>query len=250
MSPQRVLIPLPSLGFDPTEAAIPWKILTHAGVEVLFATPDGQPAQADPHTLHGHRLGIWRGVLRADPRGRAAYRALSEEPAFLSPLRYEEIDPDGFDGLILPGGHAPEMRPYLESAKLQATIATFFERFLPVGAVCHGVLLVARTQRDGRSILEGRRTTALTASMENFAWFATRLWLKNHYRTYDLSVEAEVKAALAQASDFEQGPPPLLRDTPERLERGFTVRDGNYLSARWPGDAHRFANEYLKMLRE
>jgi len=26
------------------------------------------------------------------------------------------------------------------------------------------------------------------------------------------------------------------------------VRDGNYLSARWPGDAHRFAHELAAML--
>ena len=30
---------------------------------------------------------------------------------------------------------------------------------------------------------------------------------------------------------------------------GFTVRDGNWLSARWPGDAHRFASEFVAMLR-
>jgi len=28
------------------------------------------------------------------------------------------------------------------------------------------------------------------------------------------------------------------------------VRDGNYLSARWPGDAHRFAGEFAAMLSE
>ncbi|MGH8738869.1 MAG: hypothetical protein ACREVC_16055, partial [Burkholderiales bacterium] len=48
--------------------------------------------------------------------------------------------------------------------------------------------------------------------------------------------------------DFERGPLAILRDSPEHLERGFTVRDGNYLSARWPGDAHRFAAEYVGML--
>jgi hypothetical protein len=32
-------------------------------------------------------------------------------------------------------------------------------------------------------------------------------------------------------------------DTP-----AFVVRDGNYLSARWPGDVHRFAREFSDML--
>jgi hypothetical protein len=36
--------------------------------------------------------------------------------------------------------------------------------------------------------------------------------------------------------------PELLRDTT------ITVRDGDYLSARWPGDAHRFASEFAAMI--
>ena len=35
----------------------------------------------------------------------------------------------------------------------------------------------------------------------------------------------------------------------ERGPRGpFTVRDGRYLSARWPGDAYLFAEKLLEML--
>ncbi len=45
------------------------------------------------------------------------------------------------------------------------------------------------------------------------------------------------------------GPLPLKRDSLEHPEHGFCVRDGNYLSARWPGDAHRFALELVAMLR-
>ena len=29
---------------------------------------------------------------------------------------------------------------------------------------------------------------------------------------------------------------------------GFTVRDGDHLSPRWPGDAHRFAAEFAAMI--
>jgi protease I len=44
------------------------------------------------------------------------------------------------------------------------------------------------------------------------------------------------------------GPFALFRNSRDRLDRGFTVRDGNNLSARWPGDAHRFAADYADML--
>ena len=39
-----------------------------------------------------------------------------------------------------------------------------------------------------------------------------------------------------------------LRDCPNRLGRGFTVKDGNYLSARWPGDCYRLAADYLRLV--
>jgi hypothetical protein len=34
----------------------------------------------------------------------------------------------------------------------------------------------------------------------------------------------------------------LRRDSDTDPSAGFVVRDGNYISARWPGDAHRFAD--------
>jgi protease I len=40
----------------------------------------------------------------------------------------------------------------------------------------------------------------------------------------------------------------VRRDAPGMLDAAFTVRDGNYLSARWPGDPHRFGNEFAGML--
>jgi hypothetical protein len=40
----------------------------------------------------------------------------------------------------------------------------------------------------------------------------------------------------------------MLRDSSNHLGRGFTVRDGNYLSARWPGDCHRLAAEYADLV--
>jgi len=61
-------------------------------------------------------------------------------------------------------------------------------------------------------------------------------------------VEDEVRAVLAGPEDFVAGPPGLRRDSPSRADLGFTVRDASYLSARWPGDAHRFARDFCTML--
>src|SRR5450759_2251339 len=76
----------------------------------------------------------------------------------------------------------------------------------------------------------------------------TCLWMGGYYRTYPQVLQDEVKSVLADAQDFIAGPTTVTRDSPGNLVPGFTVRDRNYLSARWPGDAHRFAAELLTML--
>ena len=245
----RVLIPLPSSDFDPTEAAVPWRELTRRGHEVRFATPDGTAARADPRMLRGHGLGPWRHFLRADSNGRAAHDAMVASPEFTHPSSYEQVSAEDLDALLLPGGHAPGMRVYLESSRLQELVSAAFARQMPVGAICHGVVLASRARgADGRSVLYGRRTTALTRSLELSAWALTALWLGDYYRTYPITVQEEVTKALAHPDNFQVGPLAMRRDAPGHLERGFAVRDGTYLSARWPGDAHRFASEFAAML--
>jgi protease I len=244
-------MPLPAADFDPTESAIPWKLLEREGVPVRFATPMGEPAHADRRMLTGEGLGPFAPLLRARVDAVDAYRAMAASGPFLRPLPYAVLDAADFDGLILPGGHAPGMRVYLESRPLQALVVAFFAAGKPVGAICHGVLLAARSidPRTGRSVLYHRRTTALLRSQELFAWRLSALWTGRYYRTYDATVEDEVISHLAHPSQFAHGPFPLWRDDESHPGRGFTVRDARYLSARWPGDAHRFALDFLSLLR-
>jgi protease I len=244
-----VLLPLPSQDFDPTETGVPWLELTRRGHQVRFATPEGGMAQADPRMVQGSGLGPLKRVLRADANGRAAYASMTADPAFNNPWDYARAANEKIDGLLLPGGHAPGMRVYLESTILQDIVVQAFQRDIPVGAICHGVLLAARARTaTGDSVLFGRKTTALTRSQELTAWVLTAAWLGNYYRTYPETVQSEVMRALAKPSDFLTGPLNIRRDSAEHPDYGYTLRDGNYLSARWPGDAHRFAAGFATML--
>lgn len=245
----NILMPLPEEGFDPTEAGVPWRTLRQSGHSVVFATPTGGIGCPDPRMLTGEGLGILAALLKADNNGVLAWREMSISAEFQRPLSYAEVRVENFDGLILPGGHAKGMRPYLESNLLQSIVVEFFARNQSIGAICHGVLVAARSPgSDGKSVLYGKRTTALTKFMELTAWALTFLYLGDYYRTYQTTVEEQVRRALAARADFIHGPMPIVRDSPNRLGAGFTVRDGNYLSARWPGDAHRFASEFTSMV--
>ncbi len=245
-----VLIPLPQRGFDPTEAGVPWRVLHQRGHRVIFATEAGQPAEADPRLLTGAGLGIFAAFMKADANGLSAYGEMTRSREFQHPIRYEIIQPNAIDAIILPGGHASGVRPYLESRQLQATVRDLLASGKPVGAICHGVLIPARAHRaDGKSALYGRKTMALPKILELTGWLLTCLYLGDYYRTYATTVEDEVRASLANTDDFIRGPVSRIRrDAQDRLSSGFTVRDGNYLSARWFGDAHRFAHDFAAML--
>ena len=244
----RVLMPLASRDFDPSETGVPWRVLTDIGHHVVFATPDGKPGAADSRMVTGEGLGPLAPFLRADRNGRSAYDAMIASPEFRSPTHYEAIADQSFEALLLPGGHAKGMRPYLELLLLQKKVASFFAQDKPVGAICHGVVLAARSKAgSGKSVLHGRKTTALLRGQELLAWNMTRLYLGDYYRTYPMTVEEEVKAVLARPEDFRRGPLSAIRDTPNR-PNGFAVVDGNYVSARWPGDAFGFSQALAGLL--
>ena len=41
-----------------------------------------------------------------------------------------------------------------------------------------------------------------------------------------------------------------VRDTWDDARPAFVVHDGNYISARWPGDVHMFAKSFAEVLVE
>ncbi|OMC20752.1 type 1 glutamine amidotransferase domain-containing protein [Mycobacterium colombiense] len=280
-----VLIPIPDRDFDPTEVAVSWKVLTGSNHRVVFATETGTPGVADDIMVTGRGLDLWSALpvlggipligltLRANKDGRSAYRDMVHSNEFQHPLTWAEAGLDGVDALLLPGGHrARGMRSYIDSGILHRLVVEAFARQLVVAAICHGVLLAARSvdPKTGRSVLYGRKTTALTWAMERLAWRLTRLtrfWDRDYYRTYTeepgqpggyMSVQSEVTRALEVPADFRdvaRGSPHwrrktsgMVRDTATDARPAFVVDDGGYVSARWPGDTHTFATVLAQKL--
>ncbi|MGC1419617.1 MAG: type 1 glutamine amidotransferase domain-containing protein [Acidimicrobiales bacterium] len=243
-------MPLPDRDFDVTEVAVPWRLLTRAGHTVHFATRDGATAPAaDPLLLRG----VLFGRLGADDEPKAFYREIIEDDLFRDPVSWMNVRMSQFDGLLLPGGHAPGMRQYLSDQALGKKVAEFWALRRPVGAICHGVLVLARARDEatGRSLLYGRRTTCLPKYMERSAYWLTSWRLGRYYRTYPAYVQDEVRASLARPSDFVRGPYVISRRGSASDDRpAMLVRDANYVSARWPGDAYLFAKGFINLLGE
>ena len=244
----RILMPLPDSDFDVTETAVPWRLLTREGHEVIFATERGDKAPAGDALLLDGSL----GKLGPAAEPRAFYDEMARSPEFQSPLAWSAIDPEQYDGLILAGGHAPGMKQYLGSSELQAKVGAFWRTGRPVGGICHGVIVLARTidPATGKSVLRDTRTTCLPKYMERGAWLLTRWTRGRYYRTYDVYVEDEVKAALADPKlQFARGPLTFSKRGSDGHDDGtFVVEDGRYVSARWPGDAYLFTRRFAARL--
>jgi len=245
----KVLMLLPNEEFDPTEAGVPWHVLRQAGHDVVFASGDGTQAKCDQSTLSGEGLGGMLKLLAAKPDNAEIYRRMEKDANFQNPMAWKNVKPDDFDALVLPGGHAPGMKPYLESEDVFSICRNFFEREAPVASICHGILALARSKdAQGRSILHGYQVTGLNNFQENIAYKMTKKTMGTHYQTYPETVQDEVSRVLVSPKDFKPGPIYPAFGTAKNPNKGFVVKDRNLISARWPGDAYKLAYGFTEMV--
>ncbi len=170
---------------------------------MVFATPDGKPGACDPLALEG----VVFKQIGATPADAVIYGEMQADAAFRNPIPYDAIEAEEYVALHLPGGHAPGMVHYLESEVLQHKVAEVFVADKLVSAVCHGPVVLARTidPRTGRSVLHGRRVTALTKLLERSGYLLTLWTLGKRFRTYPEYVQDEVIEAVGDRTKFEKG---------------------------------------------
>jgi len=71
-------------------------------------------------------------------------------------LDFEEVKPDLYDGLVIPGGRAPE---YIRNNKnLQKIVKYFFDAGKPVAGICHASLILT-----AMGLVKGKTLTAYPA---------------------------------------------------------------------------------------
>ena len=123
----RILI-VATDGFEEWELFGPREILQERGAEVVLASLKRDPIQATVHDDPGK-------TIRPD-------------------LAIEEVNPDDFDALILPGGlrNPDQLRLHANVIEL---IRAFDRQGKPIGAICHGPWLLVEAD-----LLRGRTATS------------------------------------------------------------------------------------------
>lgn len=124
------------------EVYYPYYRLLEEGMEAVLASPTQKKLQTVIHDFVG-------------------LDTYTESKGYMleSHTSFEKVDPSDYDGLIIPGGRAPE---YIRlDPKLQSIVSHFFEAGKPVGAICHAVLVLAALKKN--QYFEGKTMTAYTA---------------------------------------------------------------------------------------
>lgn len=120
------------------EVMVPFQMLTMVGHEVHAVCPDrkaGEFIKTAVHDFEGDQTYVER-------RGHN----------FMLTYDFDKVDPADYDGLVIPGGRAPE---YIRlNDKVLEFTRHFFDENKPVASVCHGQqVLVAANVLKGRSCM-------------------------------------------------------------------------------------------------
>ncbi|MGA9798959.1 MAG: DJ-1/PfpI family protein [Terriglobales bacterium] len=118
-----------------------------------------QALQMVGHTVHavcpGKKSGEFVRTAVHDFEGDQTY---SEKRGhnFMLNASFDEVKPDTYDALVIPGGRSPE---YLRlNPKVLDLVRSFFEKGKPVAAICHGAQILAAA-----GVLKGRRCSCYPA---------------------------------------------------------------------------------------
>jgi hypothetical protein len=134
---------------------------------------------------------------------------MAATPEFTKPLSWSSptFSLSSYNLIFLPGGHEKGVRQLIDSPIMAQHLASYFPQTIKpsnknVAAVCHGVMALAAAkladgENKGKSILHECETTALPGMFEGVAFWGTRLFLGDYYKTYGVgsdSVETAVSA--------------------------------------------------------
>ncbi|CAH0057142.1 unnamed protein product [Clonostachys solani] len=255
MAAPKVLIMMADYGHEPTEATVPYTAFKDAGFDVQFATENGNAPACDKLLLEG----LSQKILGAKGSVLQDYAKMVASEECKQPLSWTapgfSLDP--FSLVFLPGGHDKAVVQIMDSAAVHSLLLEYFPKTRKqqadgtaatraVGAICHGVLVLANAKdAQGHSVLRECTTATLPARFEQVAYWGTRVFLGDYYKTYGAGsedVEVSVKKVLAEP---EKQYKCSLGLSP------FVVEDEayNYISARFPGDTEKMAQRMVEVVK-
>jgi putative intracellular protease/amidase len=165
---KKVLVVLPShdqlgntgqkTGFWLEEFTDPYYKFIDSGYEVTIASPRGGKPPVDPKSIQKENQSESTQRFERDKSAQAKLE---------NTLVLSQVSANDYDTLFLPGGHGP-MWDLSSDKNMKKIVEDFYSDKKIVSAVCHGPAgLLQATDRNGNSILKGKKITGFTNNEES-----------------------------------------------------------------------------------
>lgn len=165
---KKVLVVLPShdqlgntgqkTGFWLEEFTDPYYKFIDSGYEVTIASPRGGKPPVDPKSTQKENQSESTKRFEKDKSAQAKLE---------NTLVLSQVSASDYDTLFLPGGHGP-MWDLSSDENMKKIVEDFYSDKKIVSAVCHGPAgLLQATDRNGNSILKGKKITGFTNNEES-----------------------------------------------------------------------------------
>ena len=206
-------------GYWAEEFAMPYKIITDDGHDVVVATPNGVTPNVDMMSLRPAMAGGAEAALELEAIIRSA--EVMRRPLQLSDVRLED-----YDAVYLPGGHGP-MADLAFDADVGRLLTAQLASGNPLFIVCHGPASMLATRIHGVSPFKGYRITGFTNDEEAGVGMASRApWL----------LETDLKEKVGV--EFSRG----------EMWKPYMVEDRNLVTGQNPASAAVLAKRLLEVL--
>ena len=224
---KKVLIVLPShdqlgntgqkTGFWLEEFTDPYYKFIDSGYEVTIASPRGRKPPVDPKSTQKENQSESTQRFERDK---------SAQVKLENTLVLSQVSANDYDTLFLPGGHGP-MWDLSSDENMKKIVEDFYSDKKIVSAVCHGPAgLLQATDRNGNSILKGKKITGFTNNEESAVGLT---------KTVPFSLENRMKEL---GGKFEKG----------QDFKPFIVSDGQLITGQNPKSALPAAEKVVEIL--
>ena len=224
---KKVLVVLPShdqlgntgqkTGFWLEEFTDPYYKFIDSGYEVTIASPRGGKPPVDPKSIQKENQSESTQRFEKDKSAQAKLE---------NTLVLSQVSASDYDTLFLPGGHGP-MWDLSSDENMKKKVEDFYSDKKIVSAVCHGPAgLLQATDRNGNSILKGKKITGFTNNEESAVGLT---------KTVPFSLENRMKEL---GGKFEKG----------QDFKPFVISDGQLITGQNPKSALPAAEKVIEIL--
>ncbi|CAM4413286.1 type 1 glutamine amidotransferase domain-containing protein [Klebsiella quasivariicola] len=231
-------------GYFLGELVIPAQAFLKAGYDVVIATPDGNTPALDANSITTEHF------EGSEARLADAMRFVTTYPGMQKPKKLHTVVQKGladFDGIYLPGGHAP-MVDLMQDKDLGTALRQFHAAGKATGLLCHGPIALTSSTDKPAAFRAAMVSGDVSAAAED-----AQGWIYKGYKmtVYSTAEEKSVEKFLGGDIQFYMEDALTAAGGVVQVRApgtAFIVEDRELVTGQNPNSAHMIADAMIKKL--